>query len=64
MISRTRMLELAQMAFVDYCTDCTDGELHDMLIGNAIAYSGMPDLSQWLEQFQLNEVCEYDRRQP
>ena len=59
MIARERLNELAIQAFQHWLDDLTNGEVDDMLRGNSASYTGMPNLSRWLDQHELNEVCEY-----
>ena len=55
-MTRPRMIELAIRAFTFGVHDYTDGELYDMLCGNISSYSAMPDLSQWLDPVEHDEV--------
>ena len=62
-INRVRLDELALGAFQLWLADLTDGEVADMLCGNSSAYRGMPNLSPWVEQQEINEVWEYHEAQ-
>ena len=41
--------EEAVEAFRHWMSDLTDGELRDMLVGNAKSYGNMPDLEGWMD---------------
>ncbi len=51
----------ATEAFRDWVIGLSDGELYDMMVGNASSYHGIPDLSQWVDRQNIDSPLQFLR---